>query len=307
MKKYASKMVKQAQSWIGLNERDGSHKKVIDTYNSHKPLARGVKMQYDWPWCATFVSAVAIKLGYTDIIPTECSCSRMIKLHKELGIFIENENRIPNPGDILFYDWEDNGVGDNVGDPDHVGLVECVSGNMITIIEGNYSKSVKRRKIAVNGKLIRGYSVPKYDIETNEPSKPEVKPAETVVKSKIDTVKEVQSWLNETYKSGLVVDGVYGPLTKAALVKVLQKAIGVAADGIYGTKTNRAVKVLRKGSTGESVRALQGLLVCSGYTGAYVDGDFGSGTEKAVKEYQSKKKLAVDGLAGKDTFSALCK
>lgn len=64
-------VVNKARSWVGLNEADGSFKQLIDLYNSHTPLARGVKMQYDWEWCATFVSALAIALGYTDIIPVE--------------------------------------------------------------------------------------------------------------------------------------------------------------------------------------------------------------------------------------------
>ena len=74
MSRLASKVVAQAQSWIGKKESDGSFKSIIDTYNAHKPLARGYAVKYTDEWCATFVSAVAIKCGYTDIIPTECSC-----------------------------------------------------------------------------------------------------------------------------------------------------------------------------------------------------------------------------------------
>lgn len=165
MAKYASKVVSQAKAWIGCKESDGTHKKIIDLYNSHKPLARGYKVTYTDAWCATFVSAVAIKLGYTDIIPTECSCNRMIELFKKLGVWVENENRTPKAGDIIFYDWEDNGSGDNKGVSDHVGIVEKVSADKITVIEGNYSNAVKRRTLAVNGKYIRGYGVPKYDVE----------------------------------------------------------------------------------------------------------------------------------------------
>ena len=129
----------------------------------------------------------------------------------------------------------------------------------------------------------------------------------TVSSSKIDTVKEVQEWLNRNYSAGLVVDGIYGPMTKAALVKVVQKAVGVTADGIYGSITNNAVSNVYSGCTGELVKALQGLLVCNGYASAYVDGDFGNGTLNAVKAYQKDKNLVIDGVAGKGTFSSLCK
>jgi surface antigen len=165
MGKYAKNVVAQALAWLGKNEADGSHREIIDIYNSHRPLARGYSVTYTDPWCATFVSAVAVKLGYTDIIPTECSCSRMVELLKNIGAFVEDDAYVPKAGDILFYDWEDSGVGDNAGSPDHVGFVEKVDGNTITVIEGNYSNSVKRRTMAVNSRYIRGYGVPKYDAE----------------------------------------------------------------------------------------------------------------------------------------------
>lgn len=163
MGKYANEVVKQAQAWIGKKESNGSHKEIIDVYNSHKPLARGYKVKYTDAWCSTFVSAVSIKLGYTDIIPTECGCGKHIEKFKKLGCWEENENRTPNAGDIIFYDWEDNGVGDNKGGANHVGIVEKVSNGTITVIEGNYNNSVARRKLKVNGKYIRGYGIPKYD------------------------------------------------------------------------------------------------------------------------------------------------
>lgn len=171
MSKYAENVIKQAKKWIGYKESNGKHKKIIDTYNAHKPLAQGYKVKYTDEWCATFVSAVAIALGYTDIIPTECSCQRMIERFKAKGIWVENENRTPKAGDIIFYDWDDNGTGNNKGFADHVGIVEKVSEKTITVIEGNYNESVKRRKIAVNGKYIRGYGVPKYDVKKKATTK----------------------------------------------------------------------------------------------------------------------------------------
>ena len=163
MANYASAIVKQAQSWLGCKESDGSHKKIIDVYNSHKPLARGYKMSYKDPWCATFVSAVSIKCGTTNILPTECECNCFIQLFKNLNSWVENDAYTPKAGDVIFYDWDDGGRGDNKGSSDHVGIVEKVSGSTITIIEGNMSHAVKRRVIGVNDRYIRGYGVPKYD------------------------------------------------------------------------------------------------------------------------------------------------
>ena len=165
MAKYASKVVTQAKAWLGKKESDGSFKVIIDTYNSQKPLPVGYKVKYTDEWCATFVSAVAVKLGYTDIIPTECSCERMIALFEKKGCWIENEDRTPSAGDIIFYDWNDDGIGDNKGYCDHVGIVEKVSGGQIHVIEGNKGQAVARRYLKINGKFIRGYGVPKYDKE----------------------------------------------------------------------------------------------------------------------------------------------
>lgn len=248
MAKLASKVVEQAKAWLGRKESDGSHKEIIDVYNSHTPRARGYKMPYTDPWCATFVSAVAVKLGYTDIMPTECSCNKMIELYQKLGVWVENENRTPNPGDIVFYDWEDDGKGDNKGRSDHVGIVEKVSGGNITIIEGNYKNSVKRRTLEVNGKYLRGYAVPKYDAEPVTPAEPKVTAEYTI-----------------------------------------------------------GMRNLKRGCTGEDVRALQILLKgrgCNGNMNA-PDGKFGPNTEGAVKLFQTQEKLGVDGIAGVKTLGRL--
>lgn len=166
----ASDIVNQARAWLGKNEADGSFKEIIDVYNGHKPLARGYAVKYTDEWCSTFASAVSIKCGATSIFPTECGCEKHIELFKALGSWIEDESITPKTGDVIFYDWNDNGVGDNKGYADHIGIVESVSNGVITVIEGNNSSAVRRRTIAVNGRYIRGYGRPKYTGETSKPT-----------------------------------------------------------------------------------------------------------------------------------------
>lgn len=160
--------IQLAESWIGKNEKDGSYKSIIDIYNSFSgPLPRGAKMKYSWPWCACTWSAIAIKLEYTDIMPIEISCGFLIEEAKKMGIWQENDGYIPEPGDGILYDWDDSGIGDCTGWPDHVGIVEYVnpfSGYFI-VIEGNYSDSVKKRTVSINGRYIRGFITPKYNKE----------------------------------------------------------------------------------------------------------------------------------------------
>lgn len=164
------KVVSIAQSYIGCKESDGSHRKIIDLYNSHKPLARGYAVKYTDAWCSTFASAVAIAAELTDIIPTECGCEKHIQLFKALGSWEENDAHVPSPGDYIFYDWQDGAnyaTTDNTGAADHIGIVEKVSGSTITVIEGNMSNAVGRRTLKVNGRYIRGYGVPKYSSKTS--------------------------------------------------------------------------------------------------------------------------------------------
>lgn len=210
--------VETAKSYLGCKESDGSHRKIIDLYNSQKPLPVGYKVTYTDAWCATFVSAVAVKLGLTDIILPECSCSRMVSLYQRAGRWTENDAYVPNPGDIIMYDWQDTGVGDSAGAPDHVGIVCEVSGNQITVIEGNKSDSVSYRTIKVNGRYIRGYCLPNYDAKASaEPVK--------------DWAGEAKNW---SVQNGLIsgtgkgADGKpeyawNSPVTRAQLVTVLYR------------------------------------------------------------------------------------
>lgn len=68
-----------------------------------------------------------------------------------------------------------------------------------------------------------------------------------------------------------------------------------------------STRTLRKGMSGEDVRALQQALIAAGFPvgtkGA--DGAYGEDTFKAVWNFQTAKKLSVDGIAGSETLAAL--
>lgn len=167
-KQLREKIVSTAEGWLKCKESDGTHKKIIDVYNRHKPLARGYKVKYTDEWCSTFASAVAIEAGLTDIIPTECGCEKHIELFKKLEAWVEDDTYLPKVGDFIFYDWDDIGVGENRGYSDHVGIVVSVAGAVMKVIEGNKSNAVGYRTIKANDKYIRGYGVPKYASRATE-------------------------------------------------------------------------------------------------------------------------------------------
>ena len=165
--------VNTAKSYLGYSESSGKHRQIIDLYNSKSPLPRNYKVTYTDAWCATFVSAVAIKCNMANIIPRECSCYYQVEAFQKMERWCENDAYCPKSGDIIYYDWQDSGKGDDTGVPNHVGIVESVIGGVITVIEGNKNDSVERRKIAVDGTCIRGYGLPNFAwwAEQNTPKK----------------------------------------------------------------------------------------------------------------------------------------
>lgn len=155
-------VVQTAQEYLGAQESNGSHTRIIDLYNSHEPLAMGYQVQYTDSWCSTFVSAVAIQCGLTEIIPTECGCERHIGLFQQMGRWEENDNAIPLPGDLIFYDWDNTRPGDSTGWSDHVGIVVGTKWPFMKVIEGNKDDSVSYRILPLGDLRIRGFGKPDY-------------------------------------------------------------------------------------------------------------------------------------------------
>lgn len=154
--------VDTARSFYGAEKGSAKHLEILAVYNSQEVLPRGYRMTVSDPWCATFVSAMAIKCGLTGIIPTECSCTKMIEQHKAMGTWQEKDSYVPQPGDLIIYDWEDSGSGDNTGAPDHIGIVVRVTDGVIRVIEGNMYSAVWHRDVKVDGHAIRGFCVPDF-------------------------------------------------------------------------------------------------------------------------------------------------
>ena len=97
-------------------------------------------------------------------------------------------------------------------------------------------------------------------------------------------------------------------MTVCAVALLLTVLTGVLAfSGVLTAKdaTTTEAAVLKQGSTGSSVRTLQTKLKSWGYYTGSVDGIYGSQTVKAVKYFQSKNGLAVDGIVGAKTAAAL--
>lgn len=128
-----------------------------------------------------------------------------------------------------------------------------------------------------------------------------------------DDVYKLQENLNKLgYNTGKP-DGKYGNGTKSAVAK-FQILYGISSDGIAGVTTQDAITksinrmnsgILSRGQISNDVKILQNNLITLGYLSGNADGQFGAGTESAVKAFQKAYKLSQDGLAGKETRSKI--
>lgn len=109
------------------------------------------------------------------------------------------------------------------------------------------------------------------------------------------------------------VDGMYGPQTRANIVRCFQVAMnhdygsGLKVDGACGKNTINALgkHYVKHGETQEMVRAVQVALYCYGFNPGKTDAIFGDNTKLAVLQFQRAKGLTADGIAGKNTIKAL--
>lgn len=108
-------------------------------------------------WCACFVSWCADQCGYIEsgLIPKFSGCidgSNWFKSNHQWA----DRSYEPKAGDIIFFDWE------NDGTTDHVGIVQKSENGTVYTVEGNSSDSCRTRSYAVGSNVIYGYGIPAY-------------------------------------------------------------------------------------------------------------------------------------------------
>ncbi len=126
-----------------------------------------------------------------------------------------------------------------------------------------------------------------------------------------EAVQQLQERLMELgYMSLDQSTQLFGPITKYS-VMLFQRQQGLQQDGIAGPETLDAVYsadakiyMLEEGMSGTDIDSLQRQLVDLGYMKS-VTGHFGTETTQAVKDFQSRNNLGVDGLCGEKTFALL--
>ncbi len=101
----------------------------------------------------------------------------------------------------------------------------------------------------------------------------------------------------------------YAKLVAYATMEAIAKIAGLKKISNREENTvNVTLNILRKGSKGEQVKALQRMLYAMGYslgTNNPIDGDFATKTDAAVRAYQSDQGLTADGIVGIMTWERL--
>lgn len=162
-------------SFAGAEDGNAKHKEIINIYNEFVAAGKSKGSRYlmrlSDAWCAATASAAAILSKNTDIIPVECSCTRQINLFRKLGSYDENDNRVPNVGEIVYYNWDGKTSPSDVSN--HVGVVIAVNlaANKFTVREGNFNGKCQTRIVPVGWKYIHGFAVPKFDDEPENKDK----------------------------------------------------------------------------------------------------------------------------------------
>ena len=136
-------------------------------------------------WCAMYVSFC---LNYAEIpetvVPREANCEKWIRALSSEGLYVSAAHYAPQPGDLIFFDWEQDG---NV---DHVGLVEAAGEGTITTIEGNSRGGVRRNEYRADNDVIAGYGLLNAAYEAYLAAQPSASPEASVTPEPVDDILE---------------------------------------------------------------------------------------------------------------------
>jgi len=150
-----------AAAMVGVRGGSAEHQRLVNDYNSVRPLPVGYAVKNTDDWCDIFTTVIFQREGLSDLIGRECGVERHIHIFQRLGIWNEDGNSTPSAGDIITFNW-DKDTQQNDGWADHIGIVEKVENGIIHTIEGNSNNVVKRNTYRIGHGNIRGFASPRY-------------------------------------------------------------------------------------------------------------------------------------------------
>lgn len=160
------------------------------------------------------------------------------------------------PSDVIYFDWELNGI------PNHIGFVDHrISDVKVATVEGNTSKTDKKGKVIASGVVAEKVRVTPY---IQAVFRPHYKATYKIAPLKVDGQFDYNSIAMLQTVLGCKVDGI---LKKSDIIAI-QKKVGVSQDGDWGRKTSKAVQKM---------------------IGTTVDGAFGVKSVKALQKWINKQ------------------
>lgn len=269
-------------------------------------------------WCDMFVDWCFLQLCGSREVAEEMTCQTGLygagcdwsaKYYKDQGrFFVSNNTFRPQPGDQIFF-----------RDYSHTGIVEKITGNVITTIEGNTSNQVARRTYAVGSRSIDGYGRPKFAVENSVESVETHEPGDVVMftgsrhyisantgtghsckpgKAKITNVKPEARHPYHLIKIAGGGSTVYGWVDAEDVAEL---------DPVQSDSDAAFLPELRNGSAGDWVKLLQLRLISCGCScgSSGIDGKFGTATENAVMMFRDKNGLSASGVCDTATWEKL--
>jgi hypothetical protein len=230
------------------------------------------------PWCQSFVSWCAFTSGLDPKkYPKSASTVAASDWFKKNNRWADARNDDPTPGDWIYFDFPEDGV----NRISHVGICIKNNGNgTIQVIEGNTSGTSKgdQRNGGMCVEKTRAY----------------------VKDNKLKLINGIVGWGRPVYV-GEENTPLLSKVGSSDLATKPAKSVSEKPAATTNTtaKTKTAPAALKKGSKGPQVKEIQKAL------GLKVDGQFGPGTEKAVKDFQKSKSINPNGIVDANTLKAI--
>ena len=269
------KLIQVATKEIGYMEKNSNsnlyNKTANAGYNNFTKYWQDIFPSWQGqPWCAVFVTWCFEKAFGKDIAKRLLRHYPYTYCPTMANLFTLNAN--PKVGDIVIFYYG--------GQFAHTGIVIKVNGDYFETIEGNTNNGSTIvpnggsvcKKSYYNSKLPgTKFCTPNWSLINNAPSSTTSK----------NWIVELQNECNKQGFSKQVVDGIPGP------------------------NTLNGCPMLQVGASGKITRILQQRLTDLGFNTKGIDGIFGQNTKQAVINFQKSRKLLVDGIVGRNTWSKL--
>lgn len=294
---------------VGTAEQPkGSNNVIYNTRYYGGPVSGGA-----YPWCCAFVWCGFDELGLSALFcggTKTAYCPYVVNWARQHGRWVSGGYQ---PGDLLLYDWNGDGVAD------HIGVCVAVSGSKLTTVEGNVDEAVCRLTRSASAAM--GAYRPLWGTEPARPEKPSegdtgpsepaYRPGDRYMVQSGDSLWGIAErflgdgsrWHDLYMYNNLATTTIHaGDIIVLPPLDWPEDKAEEPAE-----KPKATLPELRAGDTGRSVDALQLLLLNAGYPigPCGVDGELGEDTEAALRAFQTDQGLTVTGTTTEITWILL--